>query len=149
LRVSVRFARRRWATLLLALPLALGVAGPSEASPETIRRAASNLLFGPFDFFLGPIVGARSAYYNIQDIDDSTGVRVAYLLPGVVWNAAMCMGGAVFRTLSGAIELVPGLLLIPFEADMDPLFAPAEKSDALIWEETDFITVKLGINYVE
>lgn len=125
------------------------MASPAAASPETFKRAMGNLLFGPMDFFLGPIVGTRSVYYNLQEIDDSTGVRVAYVIPGVVWNSMMCMGGAVFRTLSGAIELVPGVFLIPFEADMDPIFAPAEKSDALIWEEPDFMTIKIGINYVD
>jgi len=149
LRVRSCIGRRRWLALLVALPLALTAASPASASPETIKRAASNLLFGPFDFFLGPVVGGRSIYYNLQDIDDSTGVRVAYVIPGFAWNSAICMGGAVFRTISGALELVPALFLIPFEADMDPIFAPAEKSDALIWEDTDVMVVKLGINYVD
>jgi hypothetical protein len=144
-----RSTRRGWLAVLLALPLALGLASPASASPATIKRSLSNLLFGPFDFALGPVVGTRAVYRNLRDIDDSTGVRVAYAVPGAVWNSAMCMGGGVLRTISGIIELVPGLLLIPFEADMDPLFAPAERSDALIWEETDFIVVKLGVNYVE
>ena len=71
------------------------------------------------------------------------------MLPGVVWNSAICMGGGVMRTLSGLLEFVPGVFLIPFEADLDPIFAPAEKSDALIWEETDWMVFKLGVNYVE
>lgn len=149
MRSRARSRRRGGLALLLTLPLALTLAIPASASPETIKRAASNLLFGPVDFILGPIVGTRSVYRNLHDIDDSTGVRVAYVVPGVVWNSAMCMGGGVLRTISGMIELVPGLLLIPFETDMDPIFAPAERSDALIWEDTDFMVVKLGVNYVE
>ena len=143
-----RSRRTRLAVLLTAL-LSLALASPAAASPETIKRASGNLLFGPFDFFLGPIVGTRSVFYNIQDIDDSTAVRVAYVLPGVVWNSAICMGGGVMRTLSGLLEFVPGVFLIPFEADLDPIFAPAEKSDALIWEETDWMVFKLCVNYVE
>jgi hypothetical protein len=136
--------------VVLALPLALSLASPASASPETFKRAMSNLLFGPFDFALGPIVGTRAAYYAIQDIDDSTGVRVAYAVPGVVWNSAMCMGGGVLRMISGIMELVPGIFLIPFEADIDPpIFAPAEKSDALVWEDTDWLVIKFGVNYVE
>jgi len=148
-RSLVRSVRRRSLAVVLALPLALSLASPASASPETFKRSMSNLLFGPIDFALGPIVGTRAVYRSIQDIDDSTGVRVAYAVPGVVWNSAMCMGGGVLRLISGIIELVPGILLLPFEADMDPIFAPAERSDALVWEDTDWIVIKFGVNYVE
>ncbi len=140
--------RRRLGAASVVL-LALALAGPAEASPETLKRSAQNLVFGPFDFFFGPIVGTRAVYNNLQDIDDTTSVRVFYAVPGVAWNAAVCMGGGVLRLISGALELVPGLVLVPFEADMDPLFAPAEKSDALVWEDAGPFEIKFGINYVE
>jgi hypothetical protein len=146
---SPRRARARGPTLACALLLALAPAAPSTASPETLKRAASNLLFGPVDMALGPIVGTRAVYTNIQDIDDSPAVRAAYVLPGVVWNSAFCIGGGTLRLMSGLIELVPGLFLLPFEADLDPIYAPAEKSDALIWEEFRFLNVKLGVDYTD
>jgi len=133
----------------VALLLALSAPGPAAASPETITRATTNLLFGPFDIVLAPIVGSRSVYNNLRDIDDTMAVRVAYVVPGVAWNTAYIMGGGVLRIFSGLIEFVPGLFLIPFEADLDPLFAPPERSNALIWEDYDFLTIKLGINYIE
>ena len=144
-----RASRTRWAALTAACLLAVSVASPAAASPDTFKRAFTNILFGPMDFALAPIVASRSVYNNLRDIDDSTGVRVAYAIPGVAWNTAFVMGGAVLRVFAGLLEIGPGILLIPFDADMDPLYAPAERADALIWEEFDTFTLKVGINYLE
>ena len=144
-----RFRQSWLLTLAAAVLLLLSLASPASASPETIKRSATNILFGPLDFVLGPVVGARSVYNNLQDIDDSTGVRIVFAVPGVAWNSAMQMGGGVLRTFSGLLEFLPGLILIPFEADMDPLFTMPERQDALIDEEYDWIAIKIGVNYVD
>ncbi len=141
-------ALRRCVVSCAALLLVLSVASPAAASSETLKRAISNILFGPTDVALGPIVGARSVYHNIQDIDDTPGVRIAFIIPGVAWNGAMCMAGGVLRTLTGVLEFIPGLILLPFEADMDPLFAPPGRADALIDEDTKLLEIKIGIDYV-
>jgi hypothetical protein len=135
--------------LTAALLLSLSVVTPAAASPETIKRAGTNLLFAPTDFALSPIVAMRGVYNNLQDIDDTTAVRVVYFIPGVAWNTAFIAGGGLFRTFTGMFELIPGIFLIPFEADMDPMFAPPERADALIDEEFDALNVKIGINYVD
>lgn len=142
-------ALRRRATLTLALMLSLALAGPAAASPETFKRGLGNVLFGPIDIALSPVVGSMAVYNNIQDVDDTLGVRVFYVVPGLVWNTFIGMGGGLVRILAGAFELVPGVFLIPFEADLDPLFAPVERSDALVDEELDLIHVKFGVNYVD
>ncbi|MBW1688073.1 MAG: hypothetical protein JRS35_23800 [Deltaproteobacteria bacterium] len=142
--------RRSWLlTLAAALLLVFSLASPASASPETIKRSATNILFGPLDFVLGPVTGTRSVYNNMQDIDDTTGVRVVFAVPGAAWNSAMQMGGGVLRTFTGLLEFIPGLILIPFEADMDPLFTMPERQDALIDEEYDFMAVKIGVNYID
>ena len=145
----VRFRPGSLRSLAAALSLLLSLASPASASPETIKRSLTNIFFGPLDFILAPITGTRTVYNNLQDIEDTTGVRIAFAVPGVAWNAAMNMGGGVLRTFSGLFELVPGLVLIPFEADMDPLFTMPERQNALIDEDYDFIAVKIGVNYVE
>ena len=76
-------------------------------------------------------------------------MRVFYVIPGVAWNTAIQIGGGLIRTVTGAIEFVPGLFLIPFEADMDPLYAPVERADALVDEETPVLNIKFGVNYVD
>lgn len=146
--ISVRSARRGLVVAVAALAL-LAAAAPASASPETIKRSLTNIFFGPLDVVLSPIVGTRSVYNNLRDIDDTMGVRIFYTIPGVAWNIAFVLGGGVVRTFTGGLELIPGLILIPFEADMDPIFAPPQRADALIDEETDFMTVKIGINYVD
>lgn len=140
---------RARAALLLALVLALGLASPAGATERTLKRAFTNLLFGPLDVALSPIVGPRSVYQNLQDIDDTTGVRIAYAVPGVAWNTFFNIGGGLLRTFTGALEIVPGVLLLPFETDLDPLFAPPERAAALIDEETHLGQVRIGLNYMD
>ena len=144
-----RFTHSRLGAAGAALLLALSLAAPASASSATLKRAVGNLLCGPLDFALGPIVGTRAVYRNIQDIEDSPGVRIAYVVPGVVWNSMMELSGGVLRTFTGALELVPGIILLPFDADMDPLFAPVEKSNALIEEDFDWGVLKIGVDYVD
>ncbi|MBT40808.1 MAG: hypothetical protein CL938_19940 [Deltaproteobacteria bacterium] len=134
---------------LIAVCFTVGVAVPASASSATLKRAVTNLAFGPLDFALSPITGTTGVYRNLEDIDDSTGVRIVYAVPGVVWNTAFNMGGSVLRVFSGVLEMVPGILLLPFEADMSPLFAPPDRAPALIDEETDWLSIKIGINYLD
>ncbi len=134
--------------LMTALFLIVGLSAPAAATEQTFKRAMTNLLFGPFDIALSPIVGPRSVYQNLQDIDDTTGVRIAYAVPGVAWNTAFNIGGGMLRVMSGLLEIVPGILLLPFEGDMNPLFAPPERADALIGEETSLTSIKGGSNHM-
>jgi len=127
----------------------LAAAGPVGASPETLKRSVGNILFGPFDIACAPIVGSQTVYRNVQDVDDSMWVRVVYVLPGVVWNTTLEAGSGIIRTMSGLIELLPGIGLIPFKADLDPIFSPVEKSDALVDQDTPVLNFKFCVNYVD
>jgi len=134
---------------LVALALCTGLAAPAAASPETLKRSIGNILFGPLDTAFSPVMGSRTVYANVQDIDDSMGVRIAYVLPGFAWNTTLHAGCGIIRTMTGIIELLPGLGLLFFETDLDPLFSPADKSDALVDVETPVLDVKFGVNYVD
>jgi hypothetical protein len=124
-------------------------AGPAAATPETLKRSVSNLLFGPVDIALTPYVAATNVYNNLQNVDDTMGVRIAYALPGYVWNMGVQIGAGTIRVLTGAIEFLPGLGLLFFDADMDPLFAPVEKAPALVDVDTPPLHMKFGITYTE
>jgi hypothetical protein len=139
---------RSFLALATALCLVVALASPAAATEATFKRAVSNLLCGPLDILLTPIVAPRAVYTNLQDIDDSTGVRIAWTLPGVAWNLLFNLGGGMLRTFTGVLEIVPGVLLLPFEADMDPIFAPPDRAPALIEEETHLGVLKIGINYM-
>ena len=135
--------------LATALCLVAAFASPAAATEATFKRAVSNLLLGPLDVALSPIVAPRSVYTNLTEIDDTPGVRIVWALPGVAWNMAFNIGGGCLRTFTGVLEIVPGVLLLPVETDMDPIFAPPERADALIEEETHLGTLKIGVNYMD
>jgi hypothetical protein len=138
---------RRFCARCAVVTLLIAVASPATASPETLKRSMCNILFAPVDIALSPIVAAHSIYRNLNDIDDTLGVRLAYTVPGFAWNTGLQIGAGAIRELTGLIELVPGLFLLPFEADMDPLFAPTEKAGALVDIETPPLNIKFGIDY--
>ena len=101
-------ARPRGVLVALVL-LLVGLAGQASASPETLKRSVGNVLFGPLDIAFTPIVSARDVVNNLQNVDDTMGVRIAYTVPGYVWNTVMQVSGGVLRVLTGCIEFLPGL----------------------------------------
>ena len=139
--------KRGFIAVGIAAGLVLSAAAPAAASPETLRRSMGNILFAPFDIALSPVVAGNTIYRNLNDIGDSLGVRIAYPIPGYVWNVGLTIGSGAIRELSGLLELLPGLILLPFEADMSPLFAPSEKANALVDYDTPPLHIKFGIDY--
>lgn len=165
-RPTRRGAMRRLALGLLTASL-LGplVAPPALASPDTLRRGVSNIIGGPLDMVLSPITGIMTIATNLQDIDDSTAVKVVYVLPGWIWLSGLNFGSGGIRFFTGALESLPGVFLFPFERDIDTLFDPVDDASALIdmenpirWIENPWvywnplvvpfaIQPKWGINY--
>ena len=90
------------ARAMLALILALSIASPAAASPETLRRSVGNILFAPLDLVLSPVVATRTAYINLTDIDDTPGVRMVWFIPGIIWNTGVQGGSALFREFIAA-----------------------------------------------
>ncbi len=142
-----RFHIRRWVGVASALGLALAVASPAAASPETLKRSVGNILFAPLDIVLSPAVAGKIIYTNMREIDDSQWVRIVYPLPGFVWVTGVTIGGGIIREITGLIELIPGLGLAFLEADLDPLFAPGERAEALVDVQTVVVNIKFGMNY--
>ena len=133
--------------LLLALVSSLAFAAPASASPETLKRSLGNILMAPFDLGASPVVAGRTVWTNLNEIEDTTGVRVAYAVPGYAWTTGVQAGASVIRAVAGALELLPGIFLLPFETDMDPLFDPALDNEALVNFETPVIDLKFGVDY--
>lgn len=119
------------AAALTVTLLALSPA-PAAASPETLRRSVGNLIQAPLDMLLAPIVAGRTLYQNMRDIDDTPAVRVVYALPGYAWLTGLHVGAGALRGIAGALELLPGLILLPLETDLDPIYDPAETGGALV-----------------
>ena len=138
---------RPLACLALAAGLALALAAPSTASPETLKRSMGNLVMAPLDLVSAPVVAGTTVWRNLHEIDDTTGVRVFYAVPGYAWTTLVQMGASALRGVAGALELVPGIALLPFETDMDPLFDPSEDNEALVNFETPVMNIKFGVDY--
>jgi len=133
---------------------------PAEASPETLRRSVGNLLQAPLDLALAPVVAGRTLVNNLRDIDDTTPVRIAYAVPGYFWLTGVQAGAALLRGVAGGLELLPGILLLPLETDLDPLYDPADRGAALVerqnplaesevWQYNPFVSfnVRFGVTY--
>jgi hypothetical protein len=139
--------RRSLALVAVAGMLVSSAPLAAHASPQTFKRSMQNILFAPLDFALAPIVAGQSWWSNWTDVDDSPGVHYTFAVPGVFWMTALQMGTSVLREVAGALELLPGLVLIPFEADADPIFDLAEENASLVDLELDGFMIRFGINY--
>ena len=145
--VNVTSWTRRAGTLGLALAFSALVAAPAAATPDTLKRSIENLSQWPLDLVLSPIVAGQTVYTNLNDIEDSPGVRLVYPVPGYFWTMFVQAGASVLRGMTGLIEFPVGLAILFTDAEFDPIFDPADEQDALVDFETDFYWVKFGINY--
>ena len=75
-------------------------------------------------------------------------MRIVFPLPGYVWLLGVQIGGGAIREITGLLELLPGLGLLFFDADLDPLYDPAERNDALVEVQTPSLNIKFGVNYI-
>jgi hypothetical protein len=148
LQPTVRGARvaRLW---MLGLAIALLAALPASATTAVLKRAFENMPQGAGDVVLAPYTAGHTLYTNLTTIEDTLGVRIAYAVPGYAWNLMSNAGGGLIRMLTGVLELPTGLVLLFSDAEMEPLFDPAEDNEALITfdEYEDIYRVKTGISY--
>lgn len=142
------FSARSVAAIGTAVALIFALASPAAATPETLKRSLSNMVFSPFDMVLSPVVATHNIYTNLRDIDDSLGVRVVYVVPGIPWNTGVQCFASITRMITGLIEFVPGVGLFFLRADLDPIFAPIERGNALVDIDTPALHVKFGVDYM-
>jgi hypothetical protein len=126
-----------------------GAAAPARATTDVIQRSFENMPQGVVDSLLSPYTSGRTIYNNLTTIQDTTAVRVAYVVPGYLWNVMCNFGGGLVRSLTGVMELPTGLVLLFSDAEMEPLFDPVEDNDAVfVYDEyEDTYRVKLGVDY--
>lgn len=133
----------------LAIPLLAVAPGAAHATTATLKRSVQNLLFFPVDMALSPYVATRTVYNQWSSSGDTDAVKIAYPLPGVAWAISVNMGAAMLRGVAGALELLPGIVLIPFDQDLTPLYDLAENNSAVFDSgEEGFARVRIGIDYI-
>ena len=123
------------------------VASPAAATPETLKRSLQNILFAPLDFVLAPIVAANTIVENIPDSDDMLAAKIIFFIPGLGWNTGVTTMAAIIRMTTGTLELLPGVGLFFLSGDLDPIYAPIERGNALVDYETRSIHFKFGVDY--
>ncbi len=133
---------------LVAATLALFASTPASATPETLKRSVGDILFAPLDIATSPVTAGKALYTNLREIDDARWKRIVFPIPGYLWILGVQIGGGAIREIAGLLELVPGLGLLFFDADLDPLFGPVERSDALVDLKTPPLNIKFGVNYI-
>jgi hypothetical protein len=136
------------ALALFAAALTLFASTPAIATPETLKRSVSNALFAPFDIAASPVTAGVALNENLREIDDARWKKIVFPIPGYAWILGVQIGGGAIREIAGLLELVPGLGLFFFDADLDPLFDPVERNDALVDVDTRALNIKWGVNYV-
>jgi hypothetical protein len=141
---------RRWISgaALIAL-LVASVPAPAQAGTQTLSRAVRNILMAPLDVILSPVVATKALYTNWRDSDDTMAVKIVYPIPGWVWLTSVELGASVIRGISGAIELIPGLFLVPTDTELDPIYELPESRSALVnWQDATGFGLKFGVDYV-
>ena len=136
LSAALRRLAARLALVGAVFALVFTVASPVTASPDTLKRSIENLTQWPLDLALSPVVAGKTIVQNLQDIDDSTAVKIAYPVPGFAFLTMVQASSAVLRGVTGIFEFLPGLGLLFFETDLDPLFDPADENEGLVDLET-------------
>lgn len=144
----IRLARRSIAVAALAAVLVAAAPSVSHAGAKTLTRATQNLLFFPFDIALSPFVGAKVTYDSWRDSDDTKAVKYGYALVAPIWSIGVQSGASVIRGVAGMLELLPGIALLPFEAEMNPLYDLPEIQPAWVDVGNDTFRMKFGVNYL-
>ena len=143
-----RFARRFVSLAGLAALLLVATPGTSQAGHKTLARAGQNLLFFPLDIALSPFVSAKITYDSWRSSEDTKAVKYGYALFAPIWSFSIEAGASVIRGVAGALELLPGLALLPFDAEMNPLYDLPETQPAWVDTGSDAFKVKFGVNYL-
>ncbi|HVP31984.1 MAG TPA: hypothetical protein VMW35_22780 [Myxococcota bacterium] len=121
---------------------------PADADYETLQRSFENMIFAPVDLVLSPVTAGVIEYRNLTTIEDTKAVRYFYAVPGYLWLTGVQVGSAMLRAVTGGLELLPGIALLPFpDTKLDPLFDPVEKADSLVDYQNPIFPMKFGVDY--
>lgn len=138
-------------SIFLAVVLALLIVaapGVSHARGKTLVRSMQNLILFPFDLALSPYVGGKAVFLAWKDSDDTKAVKYGYAPFAPIWGISVQAGASIIRGVAGALELLPGLVLLPFDAEMDALYDLPETQPGLVDQEAGPVRIKFGIDYL-
>lgn len=117
----------------LALVMTLCLA-PAQlrASPDTLRTALTNVVGAPFDVALSPVVGAQRTSEN-RGIGSDRPQRAAWSFFGFFGQTGLQVLTGAARLTTGALQLVPGVLLFPFpDTDLPAYLDPFGTGEGIV-----------------
>jgi hypothetical protein len=98
------------------------VAGSAAASPNTLRLAFEDIIMGGADVVVSPVNAGMATAANLEEVSDNGFLQALYVVPGFLGLAVLQAGQATLRIVVGAIEILPGLALLPVETDLSEGF---------------------------
>ena len=107
------------------------------------------VVLAPLDAALAPISTFVGIRRNLRDIDDPLPVKIIYPVPGYFYAVGLQFMCSWIRLTTGFLEMGAGVLVLPFETDIEPLFDPADDADALVEIDIDYMDypLRFGVNY--
>jgi len=147
--------RGRW-YLVGLLVVAVAARGPRPAYAEgertaTLRRAVSNVLLGPLDVALSPVVTVQALGVNARAAGYPWPATAALeLLGGGGWFLPLTAVTGVFRMWSGFAEMPVGVAVLVSKSftDWEPApFFEVREEPALVSCPNPVIPLKFGVNY--
>lgn len=116
-------SKRRASACVTAFALLL-LLGPqrADASPETLRIAFEDILMGVADVVVSPVNAGMATAENLDAVSDNPILQGLYVVPGFLGLGVLQAGQAALRIATGVVQILPGLALFPFEADLSEDF---------------------------
>ena len=145
----IRSARRFISLTFLVTLLVAAAPGVSHAGAKTLARSVQNLLFCPFDLALSPFVAVKITVDKWRESDDTKAVKYGYAPFAPIWNFGVEAGASVIRGVAGILELLPGIVLLPFDGEMSAIYDLPETQPAWVdvGAEAPF-RMKFGVDYL-
>ena len=118
---------------------------------DTLVRASQNVVLGPVDFVLTPIVTMDSIKYT-SDTREYTGMQTFFYAPiAIIWIGGLNLAVSGIRSVAGLFELPVGLAVLGTKSfwDWEPEpFFDTSGNPAMFEEETDDLKWRFGVQYI-
>lgn len=76
------------------------------------------MTFGAVDVVAAPVTGGVATARNLDAVSDNAVLQGLYAFPGWLGLTMLQVGQGVLRAAVGAVEVLPGLALFPFDTDI-------------------------------
>ena len=141
----IRLARHFVSLTALVVLLVSAAPGASHAGTKTLARPRRTVFFARLALRR---VLLRRSHGTAGGAATTARAQDGYALFAPIWNFSIEAGASVIRGVAGALELLPGIALVPFDAEMNALYDLPESQPAWVDQGSESFKVKFGINYL-